>query len=99
MISPVLSSKFSVSVLTAGTEYSWSDSLAITVVADGVGVTGSFVDGVEEEEVARDRFYLRSDSGSSMKLYDKSKPGIHYPIFIHNRRKQAKLSYINNGHY
>ena len=59
MVSLVLSSKFSLPVLTAGptgtlaiagTDYLWSDFWAIAVVADGVGVIGSFVGGVVEEE-------------------------------------------------
>ena len=39
---------------TAGVECSQSDFWAIAVVADGVGVTGSFVGGVAEEETVRD---------------------------------------------
>jgi len=35
-------------------------------VADGAGVTSSFVGGVAEEEAARDRFFLRSASGFLM---------------------------------
>jgi hypothetical protein len=45
-----------------------------------------------------DWLFLRSDSGSSMKLSCKSKLGIHYSVFTHNRRKQAKLACINNGY-
>ena len=78
---------------TMGMEYSWSDFWAIVVVADGVGVTSSFVSGVEEEEMVWERFFLRSASKFSMKFAGKPKPIYHYPIFIHNRRKQAKLSY------
>jgi hypothetical protein len=49
---------------TVGTENSRSDFWAIAVVADGAGVTGLFVGGVAEEEAVRDRFFLRSASGS-----------------------------------
>ena len=82
MISPGLSSKFLLPVLTAGptgtlattgTEYSWSDFWAILVVADGAGVTGLFVGGVAEEEMVRDRFFLRNASGFLVKFIGKSK--------------------------
>jgi hypothetical protein len=36
------------------------------VVVDGAGVTGSFVNGVAEEEAIRDWFFLRSSSGSTI---------------------------------
>ena len=66
-------------------------------VADGVGVTGSSVDGVAEEEAVLDQLFIRSDFGFSMKFSHRSKPDLHYPIFIHRRRKQAELAYINNS--
>ena len=68
---PRLSSRFSLPVLTAGpmgtlatagTECSRSDFWFIAVVVDGTGVTGSFVDGVAEEEAVWDRFFLMSAS-------------------------------------
>ena len=40
--------------------------LAIVVVADGAGVTGSTIGGVAEEEVVRDRLFHRSASGLSV---------------------------------
>ena len=43
-------------------------------VVDGVGVTASFVDGVAEEEMVWDRFFLRSASRFSVKFVGKSKP-------------------------
>jgi hypothetical protein len=49
------------------------------------------VSGVVEEVEAWYPFFLRSASGSGMKLSDKLKPLLHYPIFIHNRRKHARL--------
>jgi hypothetical protein len=75
VINSVLSSKL-LAVLTAspigtlamvGTEYSRSDFWAIAVVADGVGVTGSFVSGVAEEETVRNQFFHRSASGFLVK--------------------------------
>jgi hypothetical protein len=48
----------------AGMENLWSDFCAIAIVVDGAGVTGSFVGGGVAEEVVRDRFFLRSASGS-----------------------------------
>jgi hypothetical protein len=53
-------------LVTAGIENSWSDFWAIAIVADGVGVTGSFVGRVAEEEAVRDRFFLRSACGSAV---------------------------------
>jgi hypothetical protein len=50
-------------------------------VADGTGVTGLTAGGVAEE-VVRDLFFLRSASRLSVSLLDRSKPLIHYPIFI-----------------
>jgi hypothetical protein len=73
MINPVRSSKFLSPILIAGpmgtlaivgTVNSWSDFWAIAIVADGTGVTGSFVGGVAKEEAVRDRFFLRSASKS-----------------------------------
>jgi hypothetical protein len=70
----------------------------MTRVANGMGVTDLSVSGVAKEEAVLDRLFLRSDSRSSMKLSCKSKLGIHYSVFTHNRRKQAKLACINNGY-
>jgi len=71
----------------------------MVVVADDAGVTGSFVGGVEEEEAVRDLFFLRSTSGLSVYFFGKTKSVIHYPILIHNRRKQAELACINYGYH
>jgi hypothetical protein len=60
---------------------------------------GSVAGGVAEEGLTQSQDFLRSDSRFSMKFVGKAKPVIHYPIFIHNRRKQAKLSYMTNGYY
>ena len=82
MINLGLSSKFPLPMLTVGPmgtlattgmEYSRSDFWAIVVVADGAGVTSSFVGGVAEVEMAWDQFFLRSASGFSMKFVGKSK--------------------------
>jgi hypothetical protein len=108
VISPVLISKFLSLMLTAGpvgtlatagTENSQSDFWAIVVVAAGTGVSSSVVGGVAEEVEARDPFFLRSASGSGMKLSDKLKPLLHYPVFIHNRRKHARLACKSNGYH
>ena len=37
--------------------------MAIAIVADGAGVTGSHASGVAEEEAVRDLFFLRSAFG------------------------------------
>jgi len=47
----------------AETEYSRSDLLAIVVVADGAGGTGSVDGGVAKEETVRDWLFLWSASG------------------------------------
>jgi hypothetical protein len=105
MINPMHSSKFLSPMLTAGLvgtlattgmENSQSNFWAIAIVADGAEVTGSFVSGVAEEEAVCDRFFLSSASGFAVYLSGREKPVIHYPVFIHNRRKQAKLPGINN---
>jgi hypothetical protein len=83
----------------AGIENSRSDFWAIVVVAAGTGVSSLVVGGVAEEVEARDPFFLRSAFGSGMKLSNKLKPLLHYPIFIHNRRKHARLAYKSNGYH
>ena len=45
----------------------------MTKVADGARVTGSFVSGVVEEEMAQDRFFLRSASEFLVKFIGKWK--------------------------
>jgi hypothetical protein len=45
--------------------------LAIVVVADGAGVTGSLADRVAVEEAIRDLFFLRSASGLSVYFSDR----------------------------
>ena len=64
------------------------------VDADGMGLSGAVVDEVAEEEEVRDLFFLRSASGSSMKLFGKLKPRMHYHVFIPSKRgrKQAELA-------
>jgi hypothetical protein len=56
---------------TTEIENSWSDFLALVVVAAGTGVSSSVVGGVVEVE-AQDHFFLRSASESGMKLSGKS---------------------------
>ena len=62
------------------------------VVVNGAGVTGSTAGGVAEEEVVRYRLFHRSASGLSVCLFGRSKPLIHYPVFIHNRKKTSRIS-------
>jgi hypothetical protein len=76
-------------------ENSRSDFWAIALVVAGTGMSGSVVGGVAEEAEAQDPFFLRSASGSGTKLSGKSKPLMHYPIFIHNRRKHRRLACMN----
>jgi hypothetical protein len=61
-------------------------------------MTGSVASGVAGG-LTQSQAFLRSDFGFSMKFVGKAKLVIHYPVFIHNRRKQAKLSYMSNGYY
>jgi hypothetical protein len=51
------------------------------IVENGVEVTGLTTGGVAEEEV-RDQFFFRSAYGLSRKLFGRSKPPIHYLVFI-----------------
>jgi hypothetical protein len=104
VIIPVLSSKFLSLMLIAGPvgtlatiriENSWSDFCAIATIVADIGVSGLVISGVAEEEEARDLFFLRSASGFGMKLSDKSKPLMHYPTFIHNRRKHRRLACLS----
>jgi hypothetical protein len=76
----------------AGTKNSQSDFWAIALVAASTGMSGSVVGGVAEEEEAQDLFFLRSASGSAMKLSGNAKPLMHYPVFTHNRRKHGRLA-------
>jgi hypothetical protein len=68
----------------------------MTIVADGAEVTGLTTGGVAEEEEVRDLFFFRSAYRLSRKLFDRSKPLIHYPVFIPPKRgrKQAELACI-----
>jgi hypothetical protein len=72
----------------------------MTIVADGTEVTGSTNGGVVEEEEVRDLFFFRSTSGLLRKLFGRSKPLIHYPVFIPPKRgrKQAELACKNYGY-
>jgi hypothetical protein len=65
------------------------------MVAAGIGVSRSVVDGVAKEVEAWDPFFLRSASGSGTKLSGKPKPLMHYSVFIHNMRKQRRLACIS----
>jgi hypothetical protein len=73
----------------------------MTIVADGAEVTSSTAGEVAEEEEVRDLFFFRSASGLSRKLFGKSKPLIHYPILIPQKRgrKQAELACKNYGYH
>jgi hypothetical protein len=46
-------------------------------------------------------FFFRSASGLPRKLFGRSKPLIHYPVFIPPKsgRKQAELACINYGNH
>jgi hypothetical protein len=72
----------------------------MVIVANGTGVNDSAAGGVAEEEEVRDLFFFRSASGLSRKLFGKSKPLTHYPVFIPQKRgrKQAELACINYGY-
>jgi hypothetical protein len=67
-------------------------------VADGAGSSGSTIGGVAEEEAARDRFFLRVPPDCQRSCSVGHNWTYNIPIFIHNRRKQAKLACINNGY-
>jgi hypothetical protein len=108
VISPVLISKFLSPMLIAGLvptlsiagmENSWIDFWAIEMIVAGTGVSSLVVGGVVEEVEAQDPFFLRSASRSGMKLSDRSKPLLHYPVFTHNRRKHERLAYMSTGYH
>ena len=86
-------------LVTAGMENSWRVFSDISVEANGVKVRGSVDGRVALGRTRRCRGFLSSDSGFSMKFVGKAKSLAHYPIFIHNRRKQEKLAYRSNGYY
>jgi len=72
----------------------------MVVELDGVGVIGSTVGGVAEEETARVLFFLRIASGLLLKFAGKLKPLIHYHVFIPTKRgrKQQRLTSLNYGY-
>jgi hypothetical protein len=57
------------------------------VVATGRGLSDSTVGALAEEVGVQDPSFLRSASGSEVKLSDTKKPLVHYPVFIHNMEK------------
>jgi hypothetical protein len=54
----------------------------VVVVAD-TDVSGAIVGGMAEEVGAQVLFFLRSASRLSTKFFGKSRPLIHYHVFIH----------------
>jgi hypothetical protein len=87
---------------TARTENSRRVFSTMVFKVDGAMSRGSVAARVMEGRMRRCWAFLRSDSGFSMKFVGKSKPLIHYPVFTHNRRKQAELAElacISNGCY
>jgi hypothetical protein len=94
MIRPIRISKFLSPRVTvglvgtlaiAGTENSRGDFWAMVVVVADTDMTRVVVGGMAEEVGAQVLFFLRSASGLSLKFSGKSRPLIHYPIFIHRR--------------
>jgi hypothetical protein len=57
------------------------------VVAAGTGSSDSTVGALAEEVGVQDPSFLRSASGSKVKLSNTKKPLVHYPVFIHNMEK------------
>jgi hypothetical protein len=53
-------------------------------------MSGVVVGGMSEEVGAQVLFFLRSASGLSTKFFGKSRPLIHYPIFIHNKEENIE---------
>jgi hypothetical protein len=66
----------------------------MTILADGAEVTGLTAGEVAEEEEVRDLFFFRSASRLSRKLFGRSKPLIHYPVFI-PQKKRKKTSRVS----
>jgi len=72
----------------------------MVVETDGVGVIGSTVGGMAEEEMERVLFFLRSAVGLLLKFAGKLKPLIQYSGFIPIKRgrKQQRLACLNYGY-
>jgi hypothetical protein len=71
--------------------------LAIAKSTVGAGVIGLSVGDIAEDEVMNAFFFPTSFSGLLRKLSGRSKPVIHYPVFIpiKSRKKTAKLACLN----
>jgi hypothetical protein len=73
--------------------------MAMSEVANGAGVTGSTAGGVAEEEAVRDLFFLRYAFRIIGVVFRQDELVIHYPVFIHNRRKHERLACMSNGYH
>jgi hypothetical protein len=73
--------------------------MVVVVVAD-IDVSGAVVSGMAEEVGAQVLFFIRSSSGLSKKFSGKSRPLIHYPIFIHNKEENIEDYLVSaNGYH
>jgi hypothetical protein len=62
----------------------------MVVVVANTNMSGAVVGGMVEEVGAQVLFFLRSASRLSMKFSSKSRPLIHYPVFIHNKEENIE---------
>jgi hypothetical protein len=62
----------------------------MVVVVANTYVSGAVVGGMVEEVGAQVLFFLSSASELSTKFFGKSRPLIHYPIFIHNKEENIE---------
>jgi hypothetical protein len=62
----------------------------MVVVVANTDMSGAVVGGMVEEVGAQVLFFLRSASRLSMKFSGKSRPLIHYPVFIHNKEENIE---------
>jgi hypothetical protein len=64
-------------------------AMVVVVVAD-TDMSGAVVGGMAEEVGAQVLFFLRSASRLLTKFFSKSRPLIHYPVFIHNKEENIE---------
>jgi hypothetical protein len=75
---------------TARIENSRRDFWAMVVVVADTDMSGAVVGGMAEEVGAQVLFFLRSASRLLTKFFSKSRPLIHYPVFIHNKEENIE---------
>ena len=100
VIKPVLTSKFSPPILTSGpigtllvegAEKSRRVFWAMQLEADGALMIGSDAESVRWGGTTRGRTLHKSNYGFYVKFCGRSKPVIHYPVFITTKEKTSQV--------